>query len=109
MQTKEQRQAYYQKTKQARINQQRNKRNELRKWFREEIVANLKCIKCGENHEACMDFHHRDPEDKEFLIGEMLWKKFSKEKILKEIAKCDVLCSNCHRKHHWEDKTIFYP
>ncbi len=29
-------------------------------------------------------------------------RRMSKERILKEIAKCDVLCRNCHAKLHWE-------
>jgi hypothetical protein len=30
--------------------------------------------------------------------------QLSKERILQEIAKCSVLCSNCHRKLHWDEK-----
>lgn len=71
-----------------------------RQWFRE-YKATLSCSQCGESHPACIEFHHRDPSQKEFTIGENLHVK-GKQTIIDEIAKCDVLCSNCHRKLHYE-------
>lgn len=41
-----------------------------------------------------MDFDHR--EDKKFNIAQ-LSKIASVEKLKEEIAKCDVVCANCHR------------
>ncbi len=43
-----------------------------------------------------LDFDHREGEKKCFDIGHVSRHK-SKEEILKEIAKCDVVCANCHR------------
>ena len=61
----------------------------------------LSCIKCGENHPACIEFHHINPEEKEYTISMLSGKtlKF----ILKEAAKCQILCANCHRKLHFSD------
>jgi hypothetical protein len=42
-----------------------------------------------------MDFDHR--EDKVEIVSRLLWANAAKEKILAEIAKCDLVCSNCHR------------
>jgi len=57
------------------------------------------CIRCGESDVACLDFHHRNGlTDKKGHIGFI--RRFSIERIRAEIAKCDVLCVNCHRKHH---------
>ena len=61
----------------------------------------LKCAKCGEGHPACLVFHHRDPKEKEFDIGDGFWSK-SVERVMNEIAKCDVLCANCHKKLHYD-------
>ncbi len=60
------------------------------------------CIKCEEKDAACLDFHHRDPSTKEGQIGE--FRKFGVKHLLAEIAKCDVLCANCHRKHHRDER-----
>ena len=61
------------------------------------------CIRCGETHPACLDFHHRDGKTtKEGNIAEI--RRFSYARIYAEIAKCDVLCANCHRKHHWGER-----
>ncbi len=61
------------------------------------------CSRCEESDLACLDFHHRDGgETKEGHIGYI--RRFSIERILAEIAKCDVLCANCHRKHHRDER-----
>jgi hypothetical protein len=70
-------------------------------WFRE-FKKTLACMRCGENHPATIDFHHRDPSQKDFLASRACSVGRGKKSTLEEIAKCDVLCSNCHRKVHWE-------
>lgn len=54
-----------------------------------------KCIRCGWNeHISGFQFHHRDPNLKEFEIGDMANKSWAT--IKQELDKCDLLCSNCH-------------
>lgn len=31
---------------------------------------------------------------------------WSKKRILAEVTKCDVLCANCHAKHHWDERPL---
>jgi transcription elongation factor Elf1 len=76
----------------------KEKRAEIRKQY-QEYKKTLICSSCGEDDWICLDFHHPDPNIKENTIGSMI-SSSSFEKILKEINKCIVLCSNCHRKYH---------
>lgn len=62
------------------------------------------CAQCGENHPACIEFHHRDPSKKEMNISQAWRLGYSWERLLKELSKCDALCANCHRKRHYEEK-----
>lgn len=73
------------------------------KEFFVEYKRGLNCQECGENHIACLDFHHKNPDEKEFEISQRYGTK-SIEIIMNEIAKCDVLCANCHRKLHYNFK-----
>jgi hypothetical protein len=58
-----------------------------------------KCIDCkGVFHPAVYQFHHLDPKTKEFSWGKGRLKNF--EKIKKELAKCVLLCANCHVIRH---------
>lgn len=82
---------------------EKNRRLKLKNWFREEFLPTQKCSKCNENHPGCLDFHHKDSSTKESGIARMLHDTKSKSTLLKEIAKCEVLCANCHRKHHYEE------
>jgi len=81
-----------------RVSEQRNK---VKAWFRR-YKSSCKCSKCGENHPACLQFHHRDPEQKLANISFAV-RNWSLKKLKEEIAKCDVLCSNCHLKFHWDE------
>lgn len=73
----------------------------VREWF-SALKAELKCARCDENHIAALDFHHNDQAQKDMCISEAVNRGWGKKRILEEIAKCVVLCSNCHRKHHAE-------
>lgn len=58
-----------------------------------------KCQKCGYSKSlAALDFHHRNPHEKEFAISSVKWKNF--DRIQPELDKCDLLCANCHRERH---------
>ena len=60
------------------------------------------CSECGlavtEDTIAAFDFHHIEPSEKEYTPSDMLMLK--KEKVFKELDKCILLCSNCHRILH---------
>lgn len=78
--------------------------HKLRQAKRKEWINGLKlekgCIRCGEKRLPCLQFHHRDPKEKELRISLALY-RWPKEKVLAEIAKCDVLCANCHCIEHY--------
>lgn len=61
------------------------------------------CRECGESHSACLDFHHRDPKEKKANLSVAI-AHWSIERLQMEVAKCDILCSNCHRKLHWQER-----
>ena len=67
------------------------------------IKSSLKCAHCSESRPMCLDFHHLDGSVKEYNISTMLAKHHPKDRILAEIAKCIVLCRNCHAIEHWEN------
>lgn len=57
------------------------------------------CVHCGIDKPYLIEFHHRNPEEKEFVIAH--WRKKSKEAFLSELKKCDALCKNCHEEFHY--------
>lgn len=59
-----------------------------------------KCQICGYNKcMAALDFHHINPEDKEYDS-----EFHSKKKFLKKIqeGKIKLFCSNCHKEEEWK-------
>jgi hypothetical protein len=54
------------------------------------------CADCGEDDPVVLEFDHAGAE-KTFNIGQALrdrrW-----QRVLEEIAKCEVVCANCHRR-----------
>jgi hypothetical protein len=90
---------HYLKNKERLIKEAAERKKLRADWFKEYKLTK-QCIKCGESHPACLDFNHRIPEEKLYGICEMVCHAQTIENILKEIEKCDILCSNCHRKQH---------
>jgi hypothetical protein len=63
------------------------------------------CKDCGEiKHWVAYDFHHRDPSVKEFDWSKLRLR--SKDDIIKELDKCDLLCSCCHRIRHFNERNL---
>ncbi len=62
-----------------------------------------KCQDCGLIENACVyDFHHLDPDKKEFSIAS--YKSRNLSSVMKaELDKCALLCSNCHRLRHFTE------
>lgn len=61
------------------------------------------CESCGYNKNlAVLEFHHKDPKEKESQLDMRTLSNSSMEWILEEFDKCKVLCSNCHREEHNE-------
>jgi hypothetical protein len=97
---REYRRKWYANNKQsAKIAIKRRKR-EIKAWL-SEYKATLKCSRCPETHPACLEFHHKNPLEKDINVGWVASWGWSVERITKEIDKCIVLCANCHRKQHW--------
>ena len=97
------RREWYYKNKETQISRQRQRRKEIREWF-DAYKRTLCCEVCGENHPACLSFHHVDESKKKFNLGILRSGDWSIKTILAEIAKCQVLCENCHRKLHYNLK-----
>lgn len=99
------RRKYYKKSK-GKWKEYREKfRNTIKEWwqdYRKELV----CSRCGDERWYVLDFHHRNPTEKERAVSEMVFKGWSKKRILLEVSKCDVLCANCHREIHFLEKSM---
>ena len=63
------------------------------------------CTECGfkatEKTIPAFDFHHVNPSEKEYTPSDLLMSE--KSKVLKELDKCILLCSNCHRILHFNE------
>ena len=58
------------------------------------------CASCGFDDTTILQWHHRDPSSKSFNIADTLSRATCGEaRLLEEIAKCDLLCPNCHMRH----------
>jgi len=63
-----------------------------------------KCERCGlvDDCVDIYDFHHLDPKEKDFSIS--CYSGKSLENLKKEVDKCILVCANCHRKIHKEER-----
>ena len=61
-----------------------------------------KCERCNYNKSVnALHFHHRDPNEKDFGIGQSGYTR-SWDKVKEELDKCILVCANCHAEIHEE-------
>jgi phage FluMu gp28-like protein len=94
---------YYEKNKKEVIRKINAKKKAHKEWF-VNYKKQLSCSDCGESRSATLDFHHIKPCKSDKKIHKLVSDGHTKARLLKEIEKCVVLCSNCHRIHHHEER-----
>ena len=87
---------HYARNKNAYKDRDAKRRAEIKQFI--DAYKQAGCILCGESTLECLDFHHTDPNEKEFNIASNRLKDL--ERVKAEIEKCVVVCANCHRKIH---------
>lgn len=94
---------HYERNKEVTIERTRLQKIKGRQIW-EEFKSSLQCIKCGENHPAALDFHHvvKDPNNKK--VNLLTSNGAYKQAMVEVQTNCVVLCANCHRIHHYEER-----
>ncbi len=90
---------HYEKNKQKikeRTFLRNEKQRDKNKRYVNEIKSKSECIDCGENNPLVLDFDHVKG-DKVMAVSDMIGSAYSLAAIQREIEKCEVRCSNCHR------------
>ena len=81
---------------------QRNKET-----VRNEKLRRGSCVDCGlvidQRTIVCIDFDHRDPQQKSFTISYVMG-RVDCSMLIEEMSKCDAVCRNCHALRTHKDK-----
>jgi hypothetical protein len=80
------------------VNNSLRKRQQARRKYIDALKLSRGCADCGYNaHAAALDFDHLPGTEKKFNIANYVWLMGKGSDLEAEIAKCEVVCSNCHR------------
>ena len=97
-----QKKVYYRKNREAILAKNRKRRRDFKRMCIESVGG--KCIQCGFDNIAALDFHHRDATTKiadiAFLVDSHQCQEGISGVLKEELAKCELLCRNCHAILH---------
>lgn len=79
------------------LEKRRNQNIILCKNYIIEYLTSHPCIDCGFTNIICLDFDHIDPKTKDQSISTLIRRGTYLQRLIIEIEKCVVRCSNCHR------------
>lgn len=88
--------AHYEKYKESYNDRNQRRSRESREWI-DKQKASTGCYFCPEDEPCALDYHHNNG-DKDMAVSQMV--HYNRQRLIEEIAKCVVLCANCHRKVH---------
>lgn len=80
------------------IKADRDRAKLVNREYIKDVKSKHGCYFCDESEPVALDFHHKDPSEKDMNISVMVG--YPIRKLKAEIEKCAVVCANCHRKLH---------
>ena len=80
---------------------QKRSRDKKRKQY-DAMMRQHWCSVCGKNDHEVLEWHHVNPAEKSFGIGSSTCRR--EEVVRLEMARCVVMCRNCHKIFHAEDR-----
>ena len=99
--------AWYERNKEEFLEKRRDRRGSVRKFITEYKEQNSLCTDCNISYPPhILEFDHVN--GKSFTISSTDTRDKTKEEILAEIAKCEIVCANCH-KHRTYMRAINKP
>lgn len=84
--------------------EQRLRRVKIARDYVLAVKNKSRCAHCQENHIATLTFHHLDPSKKKFNISCMPNRGTGIIGIKAEMDKCIILCANCHKILHYNER-----
>ncbi len=88
--------SYYWRNRQTEIDRVMRRQRATLEWLR--ALRRVPCMDCGKTLPPhVMDFDHRDPNAKSFSLAADKVLLKNRALLEAEVAKCDVICANCHR------------
>ena len=74
-------------------------RRQERKDFIHKIKQDKPCADCGQIYPPyVMEFDHLEPSAKLHNVSTLAGQNYAFDTRLEEIAKCELVCSNCHKE-----------
>ncbi len=87
---------HYQGNEESYLASGRKRLGKLRELVRQ--AKDKPCTDCGVKYPYyVMDFDHRNGDEKLAGLGQLM-KRHSEASLIDEMAKCDLVCANCHRE-----------
>lgn len=74
----------------------RDKRRAIARAYVTDILRRGTCIDCGLTDPAVLEFDHVGPKTME--VGKLVREAYRLERVAAEIANCELVCANCHRR-----------
>jgi len=96
---------WYRDNGDKRRKQVRERRRKTRDWLAD-VKKQGECSVCGLSGQIAhwaLEYHHRHGEEKIASISYLVGNGYGRQTIEDEMAKCDLICSNCHRMEHYNE------
>lgn len=94
--------AWYQKNKAMYTERTRQRRKDLTAYVTELKESNP-CVDCGQFYKGCQMQYDHIGTDKVKSVSDTI-RYNTLPKVLEEIAKCELVCANCHALRTWQRK-----